>query len=273
MPRLRWTRARAAGRGVTVDVRDPLEPGARQPNGNWHATYPDLLAVLARADIGEMRLLPGGSNYVFVLSLVDHAAGAGAAIYKPFRGEAPLWDYPEGLYRRERATYLLSEALGWGIVPPTVLRDGPHGVGMVQLHIDHEPRTNYFTIRDTRRDDLRRMALFDVIANNGDRKGGHCLVDGDGRLWGIDHGLTFHHQTKLRTVIWDFVGEPMPAALTADLEALVANLHRRDPAVVELLDLLRADERHALCRRLEQALTSQRFPAPTTGRPVPWPAL
>lgn len=273
MPKLRWTVARTAHRGVIVDVRDSCDTGTRQPNGNWHATYPDVLAALARAEIGDMKLLPAGSNYVFVLSLFDEQAGPGAAIYKPFRGEAPLWDYPEGLYRRERATYLLSEALGWGIVPPTVLRDGPHGVGMVQLHIDHEPRTNYFTIRDTRLDDLRRMALFDVIANNGDRKGGHCLVDADNQLWGIDHGLTFHHQGKLRTVIWDFVGEPLPGTLLPDLETLAAKLARVDPSVAELLDLLRKDERRALCNRVEQLLRNRTFPAPTSGRPVPWPAL
>lgn len=252
---------------------DPDDTRQRQPNGNWHAGYPDVTSVLERATVCDMKLLPVGSNYVFILALQDDVAGSGAAIYKPQRGEAPLWDYPEGLYRRERAAYLLSEALGWHLIPPTVLRDGPHGIGMVQLHIDHQPRANYFTIRDGRTHDLRPIALFDVLANNGDRKGGHCLVDHDQRLWGIDHGLTFHHQSKLRTVIWDFVGDPFPAALMPDIERLALSLEQSDPCVAELIDLLSQTERRALQARVHQVLSARRFPAPGSGRPVPWPAL
>jgi uncharacterized repeat protein (TIGR03843 family) len=246
----------------------------RQPNGNWRADWPNVTDVLARADIRDVKLLPSGSNYVFVIALEDDEAGPGAAVYKPRRGEAPLWDYPDGtLYRRERATYLISEALGWCIVPPTVVRDGPHGIGMVQLHIDHLPRQNYFTIKDHRQDELRRMAIFDVVANNGDRKGGHCLIDHDDRLWGIDHGLTLHHQGKLRTVIWDFIGEPVPAALLTDIECLLRKLEQADPAVAELDQLLDKGERKALRQRIERVLTQRRYPEPPPWRPVPWPAL
>lgn len=246
----------------------------RQQNGNWAAEWPDLLGVIERADVRDMKLLPTGSNYVFILALEDDAAGSGVAVYKPRKGEAPLWDYPNGtLYRRERAAYVLSQALGWDFVPPTVVRDGPHGVGMVQLHIDHQPRLNYFTIRDERHDELRRMALFDVIANNGDRKGGHCLIDHDGRLWGIDHGLTFHHQGKLRTVIWDYVGEPLDAELLATVERLYSLLETGHPSVAELDELLSKNERRALCGRVEEVLYSRSFPEPPPWRPVPWPAI
>jgi hypothetical protein len=257
---------------VTADTADTADP-PRQPNGNWRWDLPCLADVLVRADVTDMKLLPSGSNYVFVLALQDDAAGPGVAVYKPRRGESPLWDYPDGtLYRRERATYLLSELLGWGIVPPTVVRDGPHGVGMVQLHIDHHPRQNYFTLRD-RHDDLRRMALFDAIVNNGDRKGGHCLLDHDGRLWGIDHGLTFHHQGKLRTVIWDYVGEPLPEALCRDLEQLQRRLGCGDAAVAEIDALLDKSERKALRARVERLLQARVYPDPPSWRPVPWPAL
>lgn len=257
-----------AERGEAQDVR------ARQPNGNWHPACADVGALLARAAVQDSKLLPSGSNYVFVLALQDDEAGAGAAIYKPRRGESPLWDYPNGtLYRRERAAYILSEALGWGIVPPTVIRDGPHGIGMVQLHIDHHPREHYFTIKDERQDELRRMAVFDLIINNGDRKGGHCLIDREGRLWGIDHGLTFHQQGKLRTVIWDFIGEPVPAALLAEVECLHEKLAQRDSAVAELGELLDKGERRALRQRVEQVLTAGVYPDPPPWRPVPWPAI
>ena len=257
-----------------VDQAAEAAGAPRQRNGNWRADWPGLLAVLERAAVVEMKLLPTGSNYVFALALRDDEAGNGAAIYKPCRGEAPLWDYPSGtLYRRERAAYLLSEVLGWGIVPPTVIRDGPHGIGMVQLHIDHRPRANYFTIRGHRDDELRRMALFDVLANNGDRKGGHCLVDYDDRLWGIDHGLTFHHQGKLRTVIWDYVGEPTPPALLDDVERLREKVSRGDAATAELDELLDKGERRALGARVEGVLKTRAFPQPPPWRPVPWPAL
>lgn len=257
-----------------VEGTENATDARRQPNGNWRADLTCLGEVLERANVRDMKLLPSGSNYVFVLALEDPEAGSGVAVYKPRRGESPLWDYPDGtLYRRERAAYLLSEALGWGIVPPTVVRDGPHGVGMVQLHIDHRPRHNYFTIKDERQDDLRRMAVFDVIANNGDRKGGHCLIDHEGRLWGIDHGLTFHQQGKLRTVIWDFVGDPVPADLLTDVERLQRTLDRNDDRIAELDAMLDKGERKALRQRVERLLRLRCFPDPPPWRPVPWPAL
>ena len=134
----------------------------------------------------------------------------GLAVYKPRRGEAPLYDFPDGtLYRREFAAYVVSEAIGWHLVPPTVIRDGPYGVGTAQLFIDAQPKRNYFTLREDRSDDLKPMAAFDVFANNADRKGAHCLLDPEDRIWGIDHGLTFNVDYKLRTVIWDFSGQPV----------------------------------------------------------------
>lgn len=251
-----------------------LNGARRQRNGNWAPDWPCLTDVLERATVQEAKLLPSGSNYVFVLALQDDEAGPGAAIYKPERGEAPLWDYPEGsLYRRERAAYLLSEALGWGIVPPTVIRDGPHGVGMAQLHIDHDPRVHFFTFREEREADLRRIALFDVLANNGDRKGGHCLLDGEGHIWGIDHGLTFHQQTKLRTVIWDYAGDRVQRETLEDVQRLSEMLRRGDPPLDEVDDLLGKGERKALRGRVEWVLKHKAYPNPPSYRAVPWPAI
>ena len=186
----------------------------------------EAIAVLEEGEMDEeVGLMRWGSNYTFLVNL----ARAGVrlmAIYKPRRGERPLWDFPDGtLCNRETAAYLTANALGWDLVPPTLLRAGTRGIGSVQLFIDHDPEEHYYTFDNPELlPQLERMAIFDAIANNADRKGGHCLVDEDGRLWGIDHGLTFNASEKLRTVIWDFAGMPIPAALLADLRQLCGRL-------------------------------------------------
>jgi hypothetical protein len=255
-------------------AHDNGDASARQPGGSWSPTDPNVPVFLTRAAVEKVQLLPSGSNYVFAALLQDDEAGDSIAVYKPRRGEAPLHDFPDGtLYRRERAAYLLSEAIGWGIVPPTVVRDGPHGVGMMQLFIEHEPRASYFTMKGKRDDDLRRFAVFDAIANNADRKGGHCLEAVDGRIWGIDHGLTFHSQGKLRTVIWDYAGEPVPERLLADVERLQPKVQRLEGCLDELSDLLHPRELGALRERIEVLLEQRVYPQPPPWRPVPWPPL
>lgn len=259
---------------------DGQETGARagrplrQPGGNWSPDDADVCVVLTRAAVDKVALVPSGSNYVFAMYLRDAEGGPGVAIYKPRRGEAPLHDFPDGtLYRRERATYLVAEALGWRIVPPTVIRDGPHGIGSVQLFIEHRPRVSYFTMKGVRDADLRRIAVFDAVVNNADRKGGHCLEALDGRIWGIDHGLTFHAQRKLRTVIWDYAGEAIAAPLLAEVERLLILIEHGANGLAELADLLHRRERQALCERIERLLEERRFPQPPAWRPVPWPPL
>ena len=146
------------------------------------------------------------SNYAF-LARVDDGELQALAVYKPRRGEVPLWDFAPGtLCMREVAAYVLSHALGWPLIPPTVLRDGSYGPGVVQLYIEADVDAHYFTFREERRADLVPVALFDIVTNNADRKGGHLLLDRDSRIWAIDHALTFHAEPKLRTVIWDFAG-------------------------------------------------------------------
>jgi hypothetical protein len=192
-------------------------------------------------------------------------------VYKPASGEQSLWDFPDGLYRREVAAYALSEALGWGLVPPTVERhDGPFGSGSLQLFVAADYQHHYFTLFDQgdHVETLQRMCVFDIVANNADRKSGHVLLGDDGRLWGIDHGLCFHRQPKLRTVIWDFADEPVPGQLLADLEPLAADLPD------ELGRLLGDDERSAMFDRIAQLVHIATFPEPLGDRPpYPWPLV
>jgi uncharacterized repeat protein (TIGR03843 family) len=183
------------------------------------------------------------------------------AVYKPRRGEAPLWDFPDGtLYRRERAAYLTARALGWNIVPLTIIRDGPHGIGSVQLFVETADLPGRRELTPAQRQQLACIALFDLITNNADRKGGHCLVAVDGHIWGIDHGLTFHQQAKLRTVLYEFYREPIPPPFLRDLRELLGDAPRRDALQAQLGELLARAEVRAFFARAEQIATSGRYP-------------
>lgn len=230
-----------------------------------------LLAALAERSMDVVGRFPSSNLTVLVELVGEEPDAAVFAVYKPEAGERPLWDFDPGLYRRERAAYVLSEWLGWGLVPATVVRhDAPLGPGSVQAYIDADARTHFFTL-DQRQpgvaDALRRMALFDVLANNADRKSGHVLRGPDGRIWGIDHGLCFAVQDKLRTVIWDFGGEPVPDCLLEDLLPLL------DGAPPELDELLSAAEVAELRSRAGWILERPRFPVDRSGRRVPWPMV
>ncbi len=226
------------------------------------------------AEGGEIELLgrmPWSSNATFLVKL-DLAGVESLAIYKPRKGERPLWDFPRGtLCDREVAAHRVSEALGWGIVPLTILRDGPAGVGMVQRFVEHDPEEHFFTLRDRFADVFRRFALFDIVINNADRKSGHCLRDGSDHVWGIDHGVSFHCAVKLRTVIWDYEGEPIAPPDLEALDRLAARLGGdlgRDLTV-----LLSGAERQAVEDRVEWLLTQRVFPQPLTEYPYPWPMV
>ncbi len=234
-----------------------------------------ILHLLSTGEIEVEGLIPWSSNVTLLVTVRD-GEQATPAIYKPQRGERPLWDFPYGtLGRREVAAYLVCEALGWGFVPPTVLRQGPYGWGSVQLFIRAREDAHFFTIRDdpAYTHDLQRLAAFDIIANNADRKSGHCLVDEEGQLWAIDNALTFHAEPKLRTVIWDFVGQPLPADVLADLRALQKALGEDAPLGQAVASLLSQEEVAALRRRLRRLIRAGRYPEPGPGRPVPWPLV
>ncbi|MGH7765299.1 MAG: SCO1664 family protein [Candidatus Dormibacteraceae bacterium] len=231
-----------------------------------------LLAELP--DMKLLGLLHGASNYTFLVRLDPHPPSGLRAIYKPARGESPLWDFESGtLYRREVAAYELSKVLGWPRIPPTVVRPlAPHGVGAVQEFIDADGR-HFLGDQSLHRDTWMRVALFDIIANNADRKSGHCLFDAKDEVWVIDHGLTFHVEHKLRTVIWDFSGEPLLPELCGDVERALAEVERGAFAKT-LDDLISPAERRMLKRRMRAVLDPRwRFPEPTSAWSVPWPPI
>lgn len=255
----------------------PLIHTAKQLDEAIDLDYDTVLDALHCGEIdSEYGLMRWGSNYTFLVA-VHHDDLTFMGIYKPRMGERPLWDFPDGtLCQRETASYVLSDMLGWYIVPPTVLRDGPRGIGSIQVFIDHDPNLHYFTFDD--RDDLQpqlmRMALFDALINNADRKGGHCLLDPYGHLWGIDHGLAFNAVQKLRTVIWDYAGQPIPDDLKADLQTLCDQLDNpTDEHTQRLRDLMNDMEFHAFHTRVKRLLLSGEYPQPGPGPNRPWPAV
>jgi len=228
--------------------------------------------MLRNGEITRCQPLPWGSNYVFIISLAKNGQSA-RAVYKPRSGEAPLWDFPEGtLYQREYAAYLVSRTLNWHMIPPTIIREGPHGVGMLQWFVNARQMVEYGQLFENHIDEFRRIALFDWLTNNADRKVGHCLEDQDRRLWFIDHGLTFNVVPKLRTVVWEFSEQPVPDNLLSDLKMLGRQLSDRSVLTAELAGLLAPEEILALKERLVMILSNPVFPSSFgSRRRYPWP--
>ncbi len=228
--------------------------------------------LLQSGEIVSGYRMPWGSNYTFYVRI---SAGPGKflrAIYKPRDGERPLWDFPSGsLYKREYATYVLSRWLGWPPVPLTLVREGPYGVGTVQLFVDHDPEANYFDMVEDKAEQLQKFAIFDLLVNNADRKAGHCLLDSGGRVWSIDHGLTFHPSFKLRTVMLEFWGKPMPKSVVGDIEALGRSLETTGDVAERLAEMLSPEEVGALLSRVGFLLEEESLPALDPYHNVPWP--
>ncbi|GAA2438150.1 SCO1664 family protein [Streptomyces macrosporus] len=291
-------------------------------------TRNETVDLLARGELTVRGRLRDASNAVLYCT-VSHAGREVPCVYKPVRGERPLWDFPDGtLAQREVAAYEVSEALGWHLVPPTVLRDGPYGEGMCQLWIGPSPdggersgdgaepdepdgdeadepdeageaggllalvegeepedgwrpiglvdvgegRTALLVHADDAR--LRRLAVLDAVINNADRKGGHLLTTADGHLYGIDHGVTFHTDDKLRTLLWGWAGEPLPTETLGPLRALAAALADGAPLAARLADLITPAELDALRKRVDDLLASGRHPLPGGDWPaIPWPPV
>lgn len=239
-------------------------------NGNTGA----ILKLLKRGRIDMEGLVPWGSNYTFLVHVCRDLETADA-IYKPSRGERPLWDFTSGtLSKRERAAFLVSEAIQWGLVPPTILRDGPHGWGSLQYFVEHDSQQHYLTLQGDHKEQIRHIALFDVLVNNADRKSGHVIVGQSDRLWAIDHGVCFHSESKLRSVIWEFAGEPLTDSLISDLLSFRSWLSTDEGLIrQELGVLLSGLELEALRLRLDKLIDLRRFPSPGPGRHYPWPLI
>ncbi|MCL4836005.1 MAG: SCO1664 family protein [Caldilineaceae bacterium] len=236
-----------------------------------------VLTLLTEGQMEERGLLPYSSNYSFLVTLRDGEVEL-PGVYKPRRGENPLWDFATGtLCLRETAAYVISAALEWALVPPTVLRDGTRGIGSVQLFIECDPDIHYFSRQEDARyaTALRRLSLFDFVVNNADRKSGHCLFGDDQRMWAIDHGICFHSEYKLRTVIWEYSGQPIASGDLQDLAGLQECLETTDsPLNAALGELLSRPERTALCARLDRLVAVGRHPLPPAHqRNYPWPPI
>ncbi len=235
-----------------------------------------VLEVMEQGEVDtEHGILRWSSNYAFLVT-IRLGADAVNAVYKPQRGDRPLWDFPDGtLCYRETAAFITSKEICWEVVPPTVLREGPRGIGSFQYFIDHDPQVNYFSFDETMLPQLKRMALFDYVVNNADRKGGHCLVDGQGHVWGIDHGITFNSSPKLRTVVWEFAGEPIDDDLLGDIERLCEQVDNQKTTYrQELNQLITEREIHAFQHRIQNLLKSRKYPQPGPGGPnYPWPPV
>jgi hypothetical protein len=247
---------------VSRDER-ALEAGLRDP---------DVPEVLARGELEILGLMPNSTNYTF-LTKATHADTSCLAIYKPRRGEIPLWDFPEGtLCLREVAAFVVARALGWPRVPPTILRDGPEGLGSVQLFVEFDPDQHYFTLQAGHAEAFRDVAVFDAVINNADRKGGHCLLADDGGIFLIDHGVAFNEEPKLRTVIWEYMDEPIAAERLRSLASLRGELGHGEVRD-RLADLLDPGELEATERRTDELLRSGVMPRPGFERPYPWPPI
>lgn len=244
-------------------------PADERPPAAAHLSPPEWLALLAEGDLEIEGQMPWSSN-VTLLVRVRSGRFEARAIYKPGEGERSLWDFPPGLYRHEVAAYRLAEAAGLQVVPETVRRDGPFGEGSLQRFVDADFSQHYFTLIEepAHHDALRLVAGYDLLANNADRKGGHFLLDADGRIWGIDNGLCFHPQPKLRTVAWDFAGEALPDAVIDACARLSRDL--AEPLRAELT----SREARALVARARALLEHPVFPYPDLEeRCYPWPLV
>jgi hypothetical protein len=244
-----------------------------------HFSTQDALQILSEGKLALEGEFLWGSNHTFLVQLT-HEKGTMAAVYKPTRGERPLWDFPTAsLARREAAAFLVSEAIGWHFVPPTIYRRAaPFGPGSLQQFIEYDVQHHYFNFTEEEIQRLRPVVAFDLLINNADRKGSHVAMDAAQKIWLIDHGLCFHVEDKLRTVIWDFIGEPIPAEILLSVNRLVAALQvssqEPDSLTAGLHKLISAGEVRALIRRAQALLAEAHFPTPhPERRQFPWPQL
>ncbi len=230
----------------------------------WNPFRQDIERLLGEAEHAQVQPIYYGSNHCFLVTLDAGLAGRSLAVYKPARGEYPLYDFPNGsLYRRELGSWLVSKILGWNLVPPTVAVHGKYGKGSLQLFIEGHDQG------ELELEELRRLALLDVVLNNADRKADHLLIGDGDKLWGIDHGLTFHTQIKLRTVLWHFVGSRVPKDDLEDLRRLCDQLSAGTSDATRLRELISTGEWTAFRDRVSRVVDSGCFPDPRY-KPIPY---
>ena len=261
---------------------EPAPKDRRNRQGPTNPSEQRIIAVsteeaallMEQGEIQQYQIVPSGSNHTFLTLMSANGRGRFLAIYKPQRGERPLWDFPRGtLHRREHAAYITSRHLGWPNIPITVIRAGPLGVGSVQLFVPTAGQPDLFSFQGEKRRELMEIALFDLLVNNADRKAGHCLLGTDGRIWAIDHGLTFHVDPKLRTVLWDYCGEAIPGDLLEKLESLHDDTDNWERLSSALQADLEPEEIDALLHRLERLIRGRRYPQLDPNRNIPWPLV
>ncbi len=245
------------------------EPGVPDPVPT-ELSLPDALHLLREGELSiEGRLLDASNATLYCTTTLDGLTAT--CVYKPVRGERPLWDFPDGtLAGREVSAYLVSEASGWDVVPPTVMRDGPFGPGMCQLWVDVDEAVDLSELARSDHQDLRRMAVFDAVVNNADRKGGHLLPRADGRVQGVDHGICFSTEDKLRTLLWQWRGSPLTDEAVEVLSRLRAEL---EGALGDgLRAMLTRREVRRTVQRVDALLASRCHPEPSNEWPaIPWP--
>lgn len=254
------------------DLSDDIDP-TPPPGPAFSYGTDDLIELFQTGEFEIEGRMADSSNATLLVVVHDEEPNGRRhrAIYKPGSGERPLWDFPTGLYQREVAMYRLADHIGWDVVPPTTIAEGPFGEGSVQAFVNADFRHHYFSLHEEGigTDDLMTICALDIVANNTDRKSGHCLLGSDGRVYGIDHGLSFHAQFKLRTVLWDYIGEPLPDPVVAGLRKLLDDGVPAD--VCSLLDRFEID---AVVARGKALLEAGCYPDDETGgRRWPWPLV
>ena len=231
------------------------------------------MAMLEEGDVARHQPIMAGYNSTFLVELVCGPDESCLGVYKPRRGETPLWDFPSNtLYIREHLAWVVSEALGWGLVPPTIVRDGPYGVGSVQLFVYAERGRHYFNLVDEHKAEMVRMAVLDVLINNADRKGGHVLKEKEGGIWGIDHGLSFLSENKLRTVMWDIEDESITDDIKRDIAVAAEDQTLRE-SLESHLSPREVDSFYDRCQFVISSATLPLRNFADAWRPYPWPTI
>ncbi len=242
----------------------------RECSEDSQLTESEIEQLLKHGEIKGGALAPWGSNYTYFVQ-VSLGSLKHRAVYKPRVGEAPLIDFPDGtLYLREYASYITSRWLGWNLIPQTVIRTGPKGIGTLQIYVEPETEPHIYSLQAEDIPQLQRLVLFDIIVNNADRKPAHVFRGKNHNVWAIDHGLTFHPRPKLRTVIWEFCGEPIPEDILIELESKVSDKSKVEELNKQLRELLTPLEIEAFWHRVESILKSRTYPILDPRRNIPY---